>query len=245
MQTALAGIRNADTVRAHLAHTNVEPLCALCMAGWKKDATSEDRAARWLTGWPGYVSRPKMDLGTAIHAIAEKTARNEPIDFAGIPDEQMPYAESFLRDFIEGGRTPGKVKPRFNPAYIEFTVWRDTDEWCEAYGGTMDVAFALGDTVYLGDHKTGSGVYDDVRLQLAAGSNATTAGQLCPGCIDQTTPHIPSKTYPLPAITHHAIIHIRPDRTEFLPFDITPRDFQAFAACRSLWSWEHEWRKAR
>lgn len=245
-ETGLAAIRNIRSIESHLAHVEIDPLCALCTAGWKKDTTPEERAARWLTNWPGYVSKPKMVLGSAIHAVAEAMARHEAIDFSTISDEQMPFVEAFIRDFIEGGRTPGKAKPRFHPKFIEFTVFRDSDEWCEAYGGTMDVACALGDDIVLIDHKTGSGVFDEVRLQLAAGSNATTAGQLCPGCLDETgkVPHQTAQTYALPKVTAHAILHIRPERAEYMPFAITPRDFEAFAATRALWQWEHEWRKA-
>lgn len=245
-ETGLAAVRNIATIEPHLSHGEIDPLCALCTAGRQKDTTAEQRAARWLTKWPGYVSRPKMVLGSAIHAIAEAMARHEAIDFASIPDEQMPFVESFIRDFIEGGRTPGKAKPRFHPDYIEYAVYRDGDEWCEAYGGTMDVAAALGDDIVLLDHKTGSGVYDEVRLQLAAGSNGTVAGRLCPGCIDDTgkTPHKDSPTFRLPKVTAHAILHIRPDRAEYLPYRITERDFRAFSAARDLWQWEHEWRKA-
>ena len=242
MQVGRAAIREQAKWVPHLAHEDIAPSCPACMAGWAPDRTPEDRAARWLTKWPGFVSAPKMKLGTAIHTIAESVARHEALDFSTISDVQMPFVESFIRDFIEGGKTPGHAKPKFNPRYIEYMVYRDGDEWCKPYGGTMDLACALGDDVVLLDHKTGSGVYDEVRFQLAAGANGTVACQLCPGCRDEEgrVPHQPSETYRLPKVTKYAVLHIRPEEAAYVPFDINPSDFQSFAAARQLWWFDNE-----
>jgi hypothetical protein len=243
--TARAAMRNARTWAPHMKHEDRDPTCPVCMAGWKKDATPEDRAARWLSAFPGIESEKKMNLGSLVHDVAEKHIREGRTDLSGVPDDAMPFVEAWVRDFVEGGETPGHARPVFHPAYLEFVVYRPQDEFCMAYGGTMDVACRIGDDWYLIDYKTGSGVYGEVRMQLAAGANGAVAGQLCPGCLDDKVKHVATRTFAVPKVTKYAVVHVRPEGARFVPFDIKPADVQAFAATRMLWHWDKNYKEVK
>jgi len=175
-------------------------------------------AVAYLKATPGYQRDAAASAGTAVHVIAEAIAKGEePV----IPDAYADSAEAFIRDFVE------KYKPTFHPHYVEAMVYHCGDENVLPYGGTMDLFCQIDDETWLIDHKTNkSGAYPETALQLAAGRYAQFIGR-------SGDP----KKYPIPKATRHGVLWIRPDGAELIPYSVTPREFQAFTACRMAWDW--------
>lgn len=102
------------------------------------------------------------------------------------------------------------------------------------FGGTVDLIAELDGETWLLDWKTNKSVanrkgqvYDEMRLQLAAYSNAEFVAR--PG---DSTP------YPLPPITRHGIVHVTDGGTRLYDAQVTEDDWIAFRACLRL----HQWR---
>ena len=206
-ETAIAAVRNWDTVAKMVAQQ--PPL---------EDQLAYHPAVAYLKATPGYQRDAAANAGTVAHAIAEAVAKNEePV----IPDEYEGFAGAFIRDFIE------KYKPKFHPLYVEAMVYHASDATVLPYGGTMDVFCQIGDDTYLIDYKTGkSGVYPETALQLAAGRYAQFIGR--PG---------DPRQHAIPKVDKCAVLWLRPEGAELIPYDVTPREFQAFTACRMAWDW--------
>lgn len=175
-------------------------------------------AVAYLKGMPGYKRDVAADAGITVHGIAEAIAKGEK---PTITDEYGDFARAFMRDFIEA------YKPTFHPLYVEAMVYHAGDDFILPYGGTMDLFCRINDKTWLIDHKTNkSGAYPETALQLAAGRYAQFIGR--PG---------DPKRYDLPKVDHCGVLWIRPEGAELIPYDVTPREFQAFAACRMAWDW--------
>lgn len=206
-ETAKAAIRNWKVVAQMV---NEQPPI--------EDQLSYHPAVAYLKATPGYQRDAAANAGTMVHAIAEAIAKGEKPD---VPDEYGDFARSFMRDFIE------KYKPTFHPLYVEAMVYHDGDEQVLPYGGTMDLFCRIGDDIVLLDHKTTkSGVYPETALQLAAGRYARFIG--LPG---------DPKKHVIPKVDRCAVLWIRPEGAELIPYDVTPREFQAFTAARMAWDW--------
>jgi len=207
-ETAKAAVRNWKAVSQMVAdHPPLE------------DQLSYHPAVAYLKATPGYQRDAAANAGTAVHAIAEAIAKGEKPD---IPDEYEDFTRAFMRDFVE------KYKPKFHPLYVEAMVYHAGDDGTVLpYGGTMDLFCQIGDDVLLIDHKTTkSGVYPETALQLAAGRYAQFIG--LPG---------DPKKHVIPKVDRCAVLWIRPEGAELIPYDVTPRELQAFAAARMAWDW--------
>lgn len=183
-----------------------------------EDQLSYHPAVAYLKATPGYQRDAAANAGTTAHAIAEAIAKNvEPV----IPDGYEDFARSFMRDFVE------KYKPQFHPLYVEAMVYHSGGDVILPYGGTMDLFCRIGDDVWLIDHKTNaSGVYPETALQLAAGRYAEFIGR-------SDDP----KRHAIPKVDKCGVLWLRPEGAELIPYSVTPREFQAFAAARLAWDW--------
>jgi hypothetical protein len=171
-------------------------------------------AETWLKGLPDYQRDSSADLGSSVHALAEQIALGQdPV----INETEAPFIESYRRDFLE------RHRPEFRS--VEFMVYSQR----YAYGGTADAACVIDGDLWLIDYKTGSGVYPDTALQLAALRWADWVG--LPG---------DPKKYRIPQATRFGVVHIRPEGAQLIPFNVGPEDFDAFLACRRLYSWVNE-----
>jgi len=206
-ETAIAAVRNWKTVAQMVA--DQPPI---------EDQLSYHPAVAYLKATPGYQRDAAANAGTIVHAIAEAIAKGEePV----IPDEYEGFARSFIRDFIE------KHQPKFHPLYVEYMVYHEGDDVVLPYGGTGDLICRIDDEVWCIDNKTNaSGVYPETGLQLAAARWAKFIGR----------PDDP-KRYALPKVDRCGVLWIRPEGAELIPYDVTPREFQAFAAARLAWDW--------
>lgn len=206
-ETAKAAVRNWRTVAAMVA--DQPPI---------EDQLSFHPAVAYLKATPGYQRDSAANVGTLVHAIAESIAKGETPTIA---DEHADFARSFIRDFVE------KYHPKFHPLYVEAMVYHAGDATVLPYGGTMDLFCQIDDETWLIDHKTSaSGVYPETALQLAAGRYAQFIGR-----------PDDSKQYAIPKVDRCGVLWLRPEGAELVPYDVTPREFQAFTACRMAWDW--------
>jgi hypothetical protein len=167
-------------------------------------------------------------LGSAVHILAEKIARQE--DTGTIPPEQVPYAIAY-RHFLT------EVQPKFismEKAVISLT---------HGYGGTFDALMEIDGQRVLVDYKTNkgstykgvyTGTYPETALQLAAYANA-----------DFTALPGDSKRYQPPKADAYAVLHIRPDAPyekgwRLIRYDVTDAEYQAFLDALALTKWRRE-----
>lgn len=122
---------------------------------------NEADAIRWLKGAP-YAKRDEAaDIGTTIHAAAEAYSLGKPFPAWGpAVAPRMQQFQAFLADH----------KP--NVVMTEAAVYNTK----ERYAGTLDAILELGGRTLVVDYKTGTGVYPEVGLQLAAYRHAGFVG---------------------------------------------------------------------
>ncbi len=179
------------------------------MAGWVQMA-GRDGAVSLLTKAASQKSDKAADVGTRVHALAESVARGVPVE---LTEEERPFLAAYQR-FLE------EWQPRYLAAE-EMVVSLE-----HGYGGTFDAIVEMAGDVWMLDTKTSKGVYPETSLQLAAYSYASFIGR----------PADP-KRYVIPPITAYGVLHLRPEGYEVVPYDVTPRTFEAFLHARSLFEW--------
>lgn len=173
-----------------------------------------DAALQWLKNLPDYQRDSSADLGSRVHSLAEAIALGHDPD---IGEVEAPFIEAYRRDFLE----------RHRPVFlsVEFMVYSQR----YLYGGTADAAVVIDGETWLIDYKTGTGVYPDTALQLAALRWADWLGR-------DGDP----KKYRIPQATRFGVVHIRPEGAQLIPYSVTEDDFLAFLACRQLYTWVNE-----
>jgi hypothetical protein len=179
-------------------------------------------AVSFLKATPGYQRDAAADIGTRVHAIAEAVQKGEkPV----IADDVAPYAAAYLRDFLE------VYRPESHALYVEAMVYRaGEDGLCLPYGGTMDLFCRIAGETWLVDFKTNrTGPYAETALQLAAGRYADFIGR-------EGDP----ERHPVPKVDRCGVVWIRPEGAELIEYQVSPQEFQAFAACRLAWHWVNE-----
>lgn len=167
-------------------------------------------AADLLTKAADYKRDTAADLGSAIHNIADRIVKGQ---VYSVSEEQQPFVDAYMK-FIEDW------KPEF--LLVEAMVF----SLAHRYAGTLDLVCRLNGETWLIDIKTGKGVYPDYALQLAAYGYAEFVG--LPG--DPTE-------YAIPDIERWGVLHVRPEGYELHPMAVDSDTFDAFLACRSLYTW--------
>lgn len=183
------------------------------------DPNAVQAAIDHLKGSPWRERDRKADVGTAVHAVAEAHVLGAAVP--RVVDEAQPYIDAF-HQFIEDW------KPRYTLA--EASVYNRTLK----YAGTLD-AIATFDglgvkpvTLLLDYKTTGSGVYPDHAMQLAAYRNAEFIG-------------MPDGTEaPMPAVDGAAILWLRPDGYDLVPVVTDERVFRAFRHTIEVFRWAEE-----
>lgn len=170
-----------------------------------------DEAVDLLKGLPWRRMRKAGDVGSTVHAIAEALAKDE--DLPTFDAELEPYISAFLNFYTE-------YRPEF--LIVEATMFSPDHR----YAGTADFLAYIDGKLYIGDHKTGSGVYQEVALQLAALRYAEWVWDPASGELS-----------PMPQIDGAIVVHLRPGGHTVYPIDAGYEAFQAFLGLRQAWSW--------
>lgn len=174
-------------------------------------------AYEYLTKARFRSSGKAADLGTEIHECIEAWVLDKPL-----PDwrpEVEPYMESVV-DWL------GDFEPKVEMS--EASVYNRT----RRYAGTLDMIATIGDERYLIDFKTGSGVYPEAALQMAAYAHAEFVGS-------------PDGTeVAMPKVDGALIIHVQPDHYEPIPVRIDDEVFGAFLYAREVFRWMEDTSKS-
>lgn len=192
---------------------------------WAAMDTPADKVD-WLKRAPYREKESAAIQGSAVHAWAEKWALGLPVTVEELPEEQQPYAESFLQ-FVHD------LAPTWEMS--EASVYNRR----HAYAGTLDALMhvilpeevieallvATGwDFTGLGlvDYKTSKGIYGETALQLAAYRHAEFVG-------------LPDGTeVPMLPVEWCAILHITDKGYQLVPVDAGPLAFEYFLAAQRV-----------
>ena len=157
-------------------------------------------------------------IGDTVHDWIDRFIKGEEIAAEEIGEAPPSAAQMWLRF--------NDVVDQYKPKWVEseFTVWSDR----YGYAGTADWCAYIGDTLVLGDTKTGKGVYDDVALQLAALANADFILE------------VNGNERPMPTFQRYAVLHVRPRAAKLIPVENIPAAFKAFLGLKDLFDFERE-----
>ncbi len=173
--------------------------------------TGGDAAATdWLKKIPDHRRDTAADIGTRVHAHAEQLARGLEPDPT---PEEAPFVatyRAFLADY----------QPRFVAVEEMVASLR------HRYAGTLDAIAVIGSETWLLDVKTGSGVYGETGLQLAAYASAEFIGR--PG---------ETRRFRLPRATKFGVVHVRPEGARLIEYRVDRSTFAAFLEARRLYEW--------
>lgn len=169
-----------------------------------------DAAINWLKTIPDYQRDRAADRGTSVHAIAEQIIRGQTPE---IPEELGPYVAAY-HGFIR----------EWSPKWI--AVEQMVCSLKHGYAGTFDAFAVIGNERWLLDIKTGTGVYAETALQLAAYGAAEFIGR----------PGDPRK-YRVPRATRFGVIHVVPEGAELVPYAVDRGDFAVFLKALEVWHW--------
>lgn len=192
-ETAASAVRNVDLLKT-LVETG-----------------GAENAQKWLSGIPDYQKNMAADLGTRLHALAEASAKGEPLDKADA--DVLGRLENYLR-------WQRDAKPQY--LGVEYMVFSEALQ----YGGTADMAVALDGVGWLIDIKTGDKIYGETALQLSGLAGAEFAGR--PG---------DPKKYALPKVERYGVLHVTDSMAELVPYDVGPMEWATFVALRQAWQW--------
>lgn len=171
-------------------------------------------AIDYLKRAPDRNTRKAADTGTDAHDYFERQARGEVIDLSTVPEN----LQIFVRHYDEFLQV---VQPEI--LFLEETVWSDTHR----YAGSFD-AFAKieGESVWVDNKTTRSGVHEEAGLQLSAYRHADYL--LRP---DGTR-------VPMPKADGGAVVHVRPEGWKVVPVACGPEQFEVFLHLRKIFDYE-------
>lgn len=160
------------------------------------------------------TSRSAMARGTRIHEMGEQLVHGIAVD---VPDELVGPVDAYAR-YLDTWHVV--------PIAVESTVASRRYQ----YAGTLDlVATDVRGVPFLGDIKTGSGVYSDVALQLAAYRYAEV--MLHDG--DES---------PMPPVEVVQVMHVLPDTVRVVPVNADVAAFRAFLHLRETYRVTRPWK---
>jgi hypothetical protein len=213
------------------------------LIGWAKKVTAEYAVANlkslevlvaddpagavdWLKG-AAYRDRDrKGNIGTAVHAAAEAYVLEAP--YPAWPEDVAPYMRGFLQ-WLED----------FRPTFlaVEAPVLSRTQRYAGTMDGIVDVSLPsvsrrLGLPIdrplrVLFDIKTGSGIFPEVGLQLAAYRFGEVYIRL-PDASEE----------PLPEVDICAAIHLKPDGYAFVPVRADEEIWKSFLFVREVYRFQ-------
>lgn len=160
------------------------------------------------------TSRSAMDRGRRIHDLGEKLVHGLEVE---IPPEDVGPVEAYAH-YLDTWH----VVPLFTETPVASRLYQ--------YGGTWDLmASDVRGVTFLGDIKTGAGVYPDVALQLAAYRYAevmvTDEGEV-----------------PVPPVDEVQVMHVLPDTVRVVPIVADRAAFRAFLHLREAYRTLRPWK---
>lgn len=176
-----------------------------------REAGGDAAAVAWLKGIPDFRRDTAADIGTRVHKLVEQLARGAEPE---VTAEEAPYVAAY-RTFLAAFR------PRF-VAVEELVV-----SLRHGYAGTLDAIATIDGETWVLDVKTGTGLYPETGLQLAAYASADFIGR--PGS---------ARRFRLPRATRYAAIHVRPEGARLVEYRVDRGTFAAFLEARRLFAWQ-------
>jgi hypothetical protein len=176
-----------------------------------RDAGGDVAAADWLKRIPDFQRDSAADVGTRVHRLVEQ------LDQGAEPEvtaEEAPFVAAYRR-FLAAYR------PRFMAVEEMVCSLR------HGYGGTLDALAVIDGRTWLLDVKTGSGLYAETALQLAAYGAADFIGR--PGV---------ARRFRLPRVSRYGVIHVRPEGARLIEYRVDRGTFAAFLEARRLFAWQ-------
>lgn len=181
-----------------------------------KDMT-EDEAVDWLKRAPTRTTDAAAVQGSDIHDWCERYVNGDPLFPMEAPEAHRPYLDAFL-SFLSD----------WKPEYVmtEVTVYSRE----HGYAGTLDFIARIDGTLYLGDYKTGKGVYGEVALQLAAYRYAEFIGR-------------DDEEVPVPEVDACVVLHLTPKGYSLVPVVAGREQLAAFLDVQKVRSFVNSSRK--
>lgn len=203
-QVAITALQHAERLLADRTAGNDEAAIAFLMASRNAGTDGRDRGSRIHTAIEGILRRENPQVLPADQAAVEG-------------------ARAWLnQQALEHGLKVFEVE--------SYVINRTL-----GYGGTVDLIAELDGETWLLDWKSGKSVaspsgkvYDEMKLQLAAYSNAEFVAR----------PADPTQ-HPLPPITRHGIVHVTDAGTRLYDAAVTEDDWIAFRAALWLYHWRN------
>lgn len=201
----------AAKMTAEAAVDNIDAVAALAKA-------DPEAAVDMLKGAHRRYTKARADVGSKAHDMFERMIRGENVRRVGM--ELEPYRRHFA-EFLD------TVQPELVSA--EDVMWSDTHN----YAGSSDAILrvtdeTVGPVLVMADWKTSAKAYPDVALQLTAYSRADRI----------ISPDGSSR--PMPEIAAGAVLHVTPERWEFIPVRVDDEVFRFFLALREIFEWERD-----
>lgn len=195
-----------------VAEEAVDNFGALATILTSGSSTSREMAVDMLKRAPDRNTKAAADIGTAAHDIFERMAKGETI--GRVHPDLEPYRQNY-DNFLN------VVQPEF--LHLEETVWSDEHR----YAGSFDaLAIIEGETIWLDNKTTRSGIHAEVGLQLAAYRNAKHI--LRP---DGTrTPNVKGDGA--------AVFHVRPEGWSLTPVRADDEVFEMFLNIRKVFEYD-------
>lgn len=204
-------VPSVTTILQQLAKPALVPWAAKVTAALAADSVdvlagmTRDAAIDYLKAAPNRERGKAAARGTDVHRHAEALVHGAADD---VPPDLLPLVESCAR-FLD--------RWRIEPALVEVAVFSRASN----YAGSPDLFATCGaydDEPWLFDYKTGSGIYPETALQLAAYRYAEF--------------HVgeDGAELPVPEVVACAAVHLQPGRYEVRPIEAGGYQVAAFHA---------------
>jgi hypothetical protein len=201
LERRLLGLLEAHT-RAHNGEIN-----------WKHGTIGQD-TLRLLKSHHRASKDDAADLGSILHGAFETIAGGYGVP--DLPEGAQPYIEGFQL-FWE------TVKPE--PIRLESTIYNQE----HGYAGTADLFAVIDGEICVADYKTGSSIWPEVALQLAAYANGEFIGSYRGQAEVQE---------PVPDAKKAYAIRIAPHSFNMVPVEIGRAVYESFVSALALWRWQ-------
>lgn len=176
------------------------------------EAVGPEGVVKALTSRSSWKRDEAAQLGTDVHALADRVANGEP-DLI-VPENVRKHVHGYAEWWASSGWTV-----RTTEAFI---LQPD-----HGYGGTLDLLCRDRDgRTVLADIKTGKGVYSEAVLQLTAYGAATLI----------QTPQ--GQLFPMPKVDRYAILHVTADGVREIEVPVGTLEQMAWGACIDLFTWK-------
>jgi hypothetical protein len=193
--------------------------------------TGKAGAIKALSSRANWTRDEAAQLGTEVHALADKLVRGIPLDFM-TPTQRLrvEHYAKWWEQLLAGG-----AKLRLSEAMV--CRPNDPDNPQSGWGGTFDLLYydADGCTV-LADIKTGGKwgrkAYESEILQVTAYGLAKWVQPAVENVLTETP-----KVYPMPMPDKYKLIHVTAEGCKPIDVDVTVRERMAFLACLVLYHW--------